>query len=87
MPENLNFRQDIEVSSFYEEQNIKKFDVVFVLGFTRILKNDFLQANNQVLIVHESNLPTVRDSSPLQWQILEGKDDIVFSFGSFRRIR
>ena len=79
LPENLNFRHDIETSFFYDEKNIKKFDVVFVLGFTRILKNDFLKANNQVLIIHESNLPNGKGFSPLQWQILEGKDDIVFS--------
>ena len=79
LPDDLNFRKDIEVSSFYEEQNIKQFDVVFVLGFTRILKKEFLQANDQVLIVHESNLPLGKGFSPLQWQILEGKDKIFFS--------
>lgn len=79
LPDDLNLRKDIEVSNFYEEQNIKQFDVVFVLGFTRILKKEFLQANDQVLIVHESNLPLGKGFSPLQWQILEGKDNIIFS--------
>ena len=78
-PKNLSFRKDIKTSYFYEENNIKHFDVVFVLGFTRILKKDFLEANNQVLIIHESNLPNGKGFSPLQWQILEGKDKIVFS--------
>ena len=75
----FNFREDINVSNFYEEKEIKEFDVVFVLGFTRILKKDFLQANDLVLLVHESNLPLGKGFSPLQWQILEGKNKIVFS--------
>tara|TARA_B100001989_G_scaffold223163_1_gene176944 strand:+ start:4318 stop:4962 length:645 start_codon:yes stop_codon:yes gene_type:complete len=79
LPDNLNFREDIKISSFYEEKHIKKFDVVFVLGFTRILKKDFLRANSKVFIVHESNLPLGKGFSPLQWQILEGKNKIVFS--------
>ena len=79
IPENFNIRKDIETSFFYDEKKIKEFDVVFVLGFTRILKKDFLIANNQVLIIHESKLPNGKGFSPLQWQILEGKDNIVFS--------
>ena len=78
LSDDFNFREDINVSNFYEEKEIKEFDVVFVLGFTRILK-DFLQANDQVLLVHESNLPLGKGFSPLQWQILEGKNKIVFS--------
>ena len=85
LPDDLNFRKDIEVSNFYEEQNIKQFDVVFVLGFTRILNKEFLQANDQVLIVHESNLPLGKGFSPLQWQILEGKDKIFFPFWKLQK--
>ena len=79
LPDDLDFRKDINLSIFDEEKEVKEFDVVFVLGFTRILKRDFLQANDQVLIVHESNLPFGKGFSPLQWQILEGKNNIVFS--------
>ena len=79
LSDDFNFREDINVSNFYEEKEIKEFDVVFVLGFTRILKKDFLQANDLVLLVHESNLPLGKGFSPLQWQILEGKNKIVFS--------
>ncbi len=77
--DDLDFRKDIKVSNFYEEKEIKEFDVVFVLGFTRILKKDFLQSNDQVLICHESNLPLGKGFAPIQWQILEGKNKIVFS--------
>ena len=31
------------------------------------------------MLVHESNLPLGKGFSPLQWQILEGKNKIVFS--------
>ena len=79
LPDDLDFRKDINLFIFDEEKEVKEFDVVFALGFTRILKRDFLKANDQVLIVHESNLPFGKGFSPLQWQILEGKNNIVFS--------
>ncbi len=79
LPEIDNIREDISIFKFYEEKDIKNYDVVFVLGYTRILKKDFLKINSQVLIVHESNLPNGKGFSPIQWQILEGKNKIIFS--------
>lgn len=47
--------------------------IVFILGYTRILDETFLSRNRLNLVVHESNLPSGRGFSPVQWQVLEGK--------------
>ena len=51
-------------------------DIVFILGYTRILDSAFLDANRLCLVVHESNLPLGKGFAPVQWQILEGKTQI-----------
>ena len=61
--------------SFHKNPNlVKKFEIVFVLGFTRILGVDFLSRNKICMVIHESNLPKGRGFSPVQWQILANKN-------------
>ncbi len=60
----------------YFPDEIINFDVVFILGYTKILKVDFLKNNRLNLVVHESDLPEGKGFSPVQWQILEGKNEI-----------
>lgn len=58
---------------------ISNFEIVFVLGYTRILPESFIKKNKIVLIIHESNLPKFRGFAPLQWQILKNKNNITNS--------
>ena len=53
---------------------IKKQDIVFILGYTKILDKKFLKKNKLNLVCHESNLPKGKGFSPVQWQILENKN-------------
>ena len=78
-PKVLTKRKDIKINLFYHPKKIRKYDIVFLLGYTKILKDDFLNSNNLVLVVHESNLPKGKGFAPIQWQILEGKNKITFS--------
>lgn len=55
---------------------IKKQDIVFVLGYTRILDETFLADNRLVLVVHESNLPQGKGFSPVMRQVLNGTASI-----------
>ena len=55
---------------------VRDHDIVFILGYTKILKADFLEANRLPLVIHESDLPQGKGFSPVQWQILEGKNEI-----------
>ena len=60
-------------------RNEKKFHFLFILGYTKILDKNFLKRNVFNLIVHESSLPKGKGFSPVQWQILEGKNEIPVS--------
>lgn len=52
-------------------------DIVFIVGYTKILKPEFLAKNQLNLVIHESDLPLGKGFSPVQWQILEGKNEIA----------
>ena len=69
-------KKNYSIKYFNEKNKIENFDIVFVLGYTKILKKNFLKKNKLNLIVHESNLPKGRGSAPMQWQILKNKNKI-----------
>ena len=64
------------ILDFFDYEEIEDFDIVFILGYTRILPTQFLQKNRLNLVVHESDLPKGKGFSPIQWQLLEGKSEI-----------
>ena len=67
------------INSFFDSEEIKDFDIVFIIGYTRVLPNQFLQKNRLNLVVHESDLPQGKGFSPIQWQLLEGTSEIKIS--------
>jgi len=64
---------------FNDYFKIKNFEIVFVLGYTKILPESFIKNNKNVLIIHESNLPKFKGFAPMQWQILKNKKNITNS--------
>lgn len=64
------------ISRAYDPDKVVGQDIVFALGFTRILDSTFLAANRLCLVVHESDLPLGKGFAPVQWQILEGRTQI-----------
>ena len=64
---------------FFNSSKIKNYDIVFILGYTKILSAKFLKKNKLNLIIHESKLPQNRGFSPIQWQILKNKKNLVVS--------
>ena len=64
------------ILEFFDYEEIEDFDIVFIIGYTRILPTQFLQKNRLNLVVHESDLPKGKGFSPIQWQLLEGKSEI-----------
>ena len=64
------------IKIFYDLKKIKGFDVVFPIGFTKILSKKFLNENKFVIIIHESNLPKGKGFAPVQWQIINKKNKI-----------
>lgn len=79
IPESIFKLKFFEFHSFFDLTKIKSFDIVFVLGYTKILKEPFLSNNKNIFLVHESDLPLGKGFSPVQWQILEGKNKIKVS--------
>jgi methionyl-tRNA formyltransferase len=76
-PEALKASLKFDAHVFYEEEKIRGFDLVFVLGYTKVLKGEILSSNKLLLVVHESDLPEGRGFAPVQWQVLKGKADIT----------
>ena len=54
-------------------------DIVIIISYYKIIPKKYLKKSKHNLVVHESNLPKGRGFSPLYWQILDGKTNIVFS--------
>ncbi len=61
---------------FYDYKKIKKFDIVILLGFTKIIDPKLLKKNKLNITIHESSLPRNKGFSPIQYQILENKNII-----------
>jgi methionyl-tRNA formyltransferase len=65
-----NEKYDIKIS--HNNLEVQNQDIVFILGYTKILTCDFLKSNKLNLVIHESGLPKGKGFAPVQWQILEG---------------
>ena len=79
IPQSLVNRKDVNLELLYDSQDTESFEIVFVLGYTKILPKSFIEQNGLTLVVHESDLPKGKGFSPVQWQILEGKNNITVS--------
>lgn len=74
----LEFK-NYSINNFFSADEVLDFDIVFLLGYTKILPNKFLQRNKLTLVVHESDLPKGKGFAPIQWQLLEGQSEIKVS--------
>ena len=74
----LEFK-NYSINNFFRADEVLDFDIVFLLGYTKILSNQFLQCNKLTLVVHESDLPKGKGFAPIQWQLLEGQSEIKVS--------
>lgn len=72
-------RQNYELSVHENLDDVSDFDIVFILGYTKKIHSKQLNKNKLNLIIHESALPQDRGFSPIQWQVLKGKNEIVVS--------
>lgn len=52
-------------------------DTLFLVSCTHYIKKDLRDLYRRVWVIHESDLPKGRGWSPLAWQILEGRNEIV----------
>lgn len=54
-------------------------DILFLISCHEIIDHDFRKLFHKTLVIHASDLPEGRGWSPLIWQVLEQKSDIVIS--------
>lgn len=74
---NLSKKYTIKYSS--NKKKIYNQDIVFPIGYTKILPNSFLEDNKNVICVHTSKLPKDKGSAPIQNQILRNQKKIFIS--------
>jgi len=65
-----------QVSVLHRAESVKRSDILFILGFFKIVPADVLRRNSTNIVVHESALPKGRGWSPVTWLILEGSRSI-----------
>ena len=68
---------------FSNTNNVKN-KTIFVISYTKILKQKFLDDNKDVLIIHPSKLPIDRGFSPVQNQILRKQKNTYFNVQSIK---
>ncbi|MCV3336735.1 methionyl-tRNA formyltransferase [Campylobacter sp. RKI_CA19_01121] len=64
---------------FYKHEQIRDYDIVFILSYHRIISKEFLSKNKNNIVIHASNLPQGKGWAPLFYQVLEGKNEITFT--------
>ncbi len=68
-----------EASHIFTTKGMKKGDILFILSCENIIPPEILKLHKYNVVIHPSDLPKGRGWSPLAWQIIEGKNDIVFT--------
>ncbi|MDW8297576.1 MAG: hypothetical protein RMJ97_11900 [Raineya sp.] len=66
-----------ESKLIHSHKEVEEGDILFLLCCQTIFRD--LHLNKHNLVIHASDLPKGRGWSPLTWQILEGKNEIVVS--------
>tara|TARA_B100001057_G_C22688769_1_gene886891 strand:+ start:272 stop:925 length:654 start_codon:yes stop_codon:yes gene_type:complete len=76
---NFRFKKKF-IFKFAKNQNkIINQDIVFPIGYTKILKKKFLKSNKNLICVHSSNLPKDKGCAPIQNQILRNNNKIYMT--------
>jgi methionyl-tRNA formyltransferase len=70
------FKNEYNFKELWSAETATDFDILFILGYTKILPTSVLSKNRLNLVIHESALPEGRGFSPVQWQVLEGATDV-----------
>ena len=74
------FSSENNIDLFFKHEDVTPdFDVVFILSYHRIITKEFLNKHKHNIVVHAADLPQGKGWAPIAWQILEGKNEIVFT--------
>jgi len=68
-----------DAEHIYTTDGMTSGDIIFILSCEKIIDNKTLKKHKHNVVIHPSDLPEGRGWSPIAWQIIEGKNDIVFT--------
>lgn len=63
----------------YSDLNIIESEYLFLISCSKKLSKEEINKHKLVCVLHESDVPYGRGWSPLAWQVLEGKKEIIIS--------
>ncbi len=69
-------RKGHRVACLHVAEKVTQGDILFILGFFKIVPAGVLKRNKTNIVVHESALPKGRGWSPVSWLTLEGAREI-----------
>jgi len=72
-------KQGHKVNYVFNKKDLIHSEITFLLSCTQIIESQFLKRSEKNVVIHASDLPQGKGFSPMQWQILEGKNEIVLS--------
>lgn len=78
-PSNFIFKNKFKVRTTSNVKDLKKYDIVIILGYTKIINPKILSTNKLNIIVHPSKLPDNKGFAPIAYQVLKNKKNIYFS--------
>jgi len=65
---------------FFDHKAIDgSYNIVFILSYHTIIEKEYLKLHKHNIVIHAGDLPKGKGWAPMFWQILEGKNEIVFS--------
>ena len=72
-------KKKMNVSLIHNQKQAKAGGISFLLSCSKIVGKEFLEKFDHNIVVHASDLPKGKGFTPLKWQILEGKNEIVLT--------
>lgn len=63
---------------FNHEYIVDDYDILFILSYHKLISKRYLKAKHNI-VIHASDLPKGKGWAPMFWQILEEKNEIIFS--------
>lgn len=76
---NILIEDGKETTLVFNQSDANSSDICFLLSCSKLVKKEFLDKNKHNIVVHASDLPKGKGFSPLAWQILEGRNEIILT--------
>ncbi len=76
---NKLIKSNHRVKKINNHNKIFKSDILFIIGYHKIIPLKYLKIAKLNLVVHESNLPKGKGWSPITWSILNNKKKLYFT--------